>query len=45
MIGKLGEPLPAEEQAARKKAYLDKDTQAYANKAMYDDSLKKLKEK
>ena len=45
LMGRLGEELSAEETEARKKAYLDKDAQAYANKAMYDDSLKKLKEK
>jgi hypothetical protein len=41
--GELGEELPAEDVQARKQAYLDKDTQVYANKTMYDDALKRAK--
>ena len=43
LMGRLGDKLPAEKTEARKKAYLDKDAQAYANKTMYDDSLKRAK--
>ena len=42
-MGRLGDKLPTEKTEARKKAYLDKDAQAYANKTMYDDSLKRAK--
>jgi uncharacterized protein YkwD len=45
MIGKLGEPLPAEEQAARKKAYLDTFYKAKADKTMGDIRNARLKEK
>lgn len=47
MIGKLGEPLPAEEQAARKKAYLDTFYKAKADKTMsdvrYKQNLERIK--
>jgi hypothetical protein len=50
MIGKLGEPLPAEEQAAKKKAYLDTFYKVKADKTMGDirdaqlkQNLKKIK--
>jgi len=40
MIGKLGEPLPAEEQEAKKKAYLDTFYKTKADKTMSDVRLK-----
>ena len=47
MIGKLGEPLPAEEQAERKKAYLDTFYKAKADKTMsdirYKQNLERIK--
>jgi hypothetical protein len=47
VIGELGEPLPAEEQAARKKAYLDTFYKAKADKTMgdirYKQNLERIK--